>query len=117
MNLPQRGIPVLGRVSVDVGALADEILQDYLEDLKTALGIVGDDDYFIPAYDDSMRGVGIQEGDLVGIRPGGKPKDGEIVLAHIEGEEGEILKPARSTASLSYKLRSAPSSSESTILA
>ena len=102
---------------MDVGALADGIIQDYLEDLKITLGMDGDDDYFIPAYDDSMRGVGIQEGDLVGIRPGGNPKDGEIVLAHIEGEEGEILKQSRSTASLSYKLRSAPSSSESTILA
>jgi len=92
LSLPQRGFPVLGRASAGHGTLADGEVQDYLQDLKIALGMDEETDFFVPVSGDSMQGVGICDGDLVGIRPSADPAEGEIVLALIEGEEFGVIK-------------------------
>jgi SOS regulatory protein LexA len=96
-------IPLLGLVEAGIPTLAEEdlsntvSLDDYLVKNK-------DSTYLLEVKGDSMIDEGIREGDLVIAERGSNPKDGDIVIAEIDGgwtmkyfkKKGDIvyLKPA-----------------------
>ncbi len=78
------GLPVLGEVAAGEPLLAEENVEEYLE-LPAAIG--GEDgDYILRVKGDSMKDVGIMEGDYVVVRRSEDATNGEIVVALIEQE-------------------------------
>ncbi len=79
------GLPVLG--SIQAGALTaaiaepEEILEEVLPHQPG--------DFLLRVRGDSMVGDGILPGDLVLLRPGVDPAQGEIAAVQVGGEEGE----------------------------
>jgi len=77
-------IPVLGLVEAGFPTVAEEEVLDtmsideYLIEHKEA-------SYMLEVKGDSMIDAGIQEGDLVIAERKGEPKDGDIVIAEIDG--------------------------------
>lgn len=76
-------IPMLGLVEAGFPTSAEELtdtlsLDDYLiEDKETS--------YLLEVKGDSMIDEGIKEGDLVLVERKGEPKDGDIVIAEVDG--------------------------------
>jgi repressor LexA len=77
-------IPVLGLVEAGFPSVADEdtsetmSIDDYLIENKEST-------YMLEVKGDSMIDAGIQEGDLVIAERKGDPKDGDIVIADVDG--------------------------------
>jgi repressor LexA len=77
-------VPVLGLVEAGFPSMAEEDtldtmnLDDYLIENK-------DSTYMLEVKGDSMIDAGIQEGDLVIAERRGEPKDGDIVIAEVDG--------------------------------
>ncbi len=77
-------IPVLGLVEAGFPTIAEEevldtmSIDDYLIGNKEA-------SYMLEVKGDSMIDAGIQEGDLVIAERKGEPKDGDIVIAEVDG--------------------------------
>jgi repressor LexA len=86
-NLVRPGLPLVGHVAAGQPILAEENIEDYLQ----VPGIAGGDDgeYILRVRGDSMRDVGILEGDFVVVRPQDTATDGEIVVALV-GEEATV---------------------------
>jgi repressor LexA len=78
------GTPLVGNVAAGQPILAEENIEDYLE-LPEMIG-GGGDDYVLRVRGDSMKDVGILEGDYVVVRPADDADNGEIVVALIEDE-------------------------------
>ena len=77
--------------SIQCGPLTDEeeALEGYV-DLPTSLFGNGEF-YLLHAYRDSMINAGIDDGDMVLVRRQEEARDGDIVVAYVEGE-GNTLK-------------------------
>mgnify|MGYP001568530137 CR=1 FL=1 len=77
-------IPLLGLVEAGFPTVAEEglaetlSLDDYLIDHKES-------SYLLEVKGDSMIDEGIKEGDLVLVERKGEPKDGDIVIAEVDG--------------------------------
>jgi repressor LexA len=77
-------VPVLGLVEAGFPSAAEEesldtmSLDDYLIENKEA-------SYILEVKGDSMIDAGIREGDLVVAERRGEPKDGQIVIAEVDG--------------------------------
>lgn len=77
-------VPVLGLVEAGFPTAAEEelvdtmSLDDYLIENKEAT-------YLLEVKGDSMIEAGIQEGDLVIVERKNEPKDGDIVIAEVDG--------------------------------
>ncbi len=67
--------------------LAEENIEDYVQTPAFAGG--EDGEYLLRVRGESMRDVGILEGDLVVVRPQETAEDGEIVVALV-GEEATV---------------------------
>ncbi|HEX8854135.1 MAG TPA: transcriptional repressor LexA [Thermoleophilaceae bacterium] len=81
------GLPLVGRVAAGEPILAEENVEDYV-DVPGAIG--GDEaDYLLRVAGDSMKDVGILEGDFVVVRSQETANDGEIVVALV-GEEATV---------------------------
>ncbi len=78
------GLPLIGNVAAGQPILAEENVEDYITVPDLAGGEEGE--YVLRVRGDSMKNVGILEGDYVVIRPGDVAEDGEIVVAVIEDE-------------------------------
>jgi repressor LexA len=77
-------IPMLGLVEAGFPTSTEEVLTDTLnideyliEDKKST--------YLLEVKGDSMIDEGIKEGDLVIVERRGEPKDGDIVIAYVDG--------------------------------
>jgi len=79
------GLPVVGSVAAGFPSPAEEELRD----------IISFDDYLVNRPEasfllkvtgDSMTGAGIMEDDLVIVEKGREPKNGDIVLAEVDGD-------------------------------
>ena len=81
------GIPVLGRVAAGEPLLAEENIEDYVQVPPIAGGEEGE--YVLRVRGESMKDVGILEGDYVVVRPQDTATDGEIVVALV-GEEATV---------------------------
>jgi repressor LexA len=81
------GLPLVGRVAAGAPVLAEENIEDYVEVPDIAGGDNGD--YVLRVSGDSMKDVGILDGDHVVVRPQETATDGEIVVALV-GDEATV---------------------------
>jgi len=81
------GVPMVGNVAAGEPILAEENIEDYYE-VPSVIGGEGGD-YILQVRGDSMKDVGILEGDFVVVRPADEAKNGEIVVALL-GEEATV---------------------------
>ncbi|HEX4034887.1 MAG TPA: transcriptional repressor LexA [Solirubrobacteraceae bacterium] len=82
-----KGLPLLGAVAAGQPMLAEENIEDYVAVPPAAGG--RDGEYLLRVRGESMRKVGIMEGDLVVVRPQETAEDGDIVVAMV-GEDATV---------------------------
>lgn len=78
------GIPIVGRVAAGSPVLATEHIEDYCELSPTFFSPPAD--YFLRVTGDSMKEIGILDGDLLAVHNTSTARDGQIVVARIEDE-------------------------------
>lgn len=78
------GLPLLGHVAAGQPILAEENVEEYIETPPACGGDSGE--YLLRVRGESMKNVGILDGDLVVVRPQQTAADGEIVVALVEEE-------------------------------
>ena len=81
------GLPLVGNVAAGVPILAEENIEDYVPVPELAGGDEGE--FVLSVRGDSMKNVGIMEGDYVVVRPQEIADDGQIVVALV-GEEATV---------------------------
>jgi repressor LexA len=81
------GLPLLGAVAAGEPMLAEENIEDYVAVPAAAGG--QDGAYLLRVRGESMKNVGIIEGDLVVVRPQDSASDGDIVVALV-GEDATV---------------------------
>jgi repressor LexA len=81
------GLPVVGRVAAGSPILAEENIEDYVEVPPIAGG--DDGEYVLRVTGDSMKDVGILDGDYVIVHRQETADSGEIVVALV-GEEATV---------------------------
>jgi repressor LexA len=78
-------IPVVGRVAAGSPILAEENIEDHL---MLSQDLIGTDNAFaLEVRGDSMKNVGILEGDYVVVRSGKDAPNGAIVVARLEDDQ------------------------------
>ncbi|HTK33547.1 MAG TPA: transcriptional repressor LexA [Candidatus Paceibacterota bacterium] len=79
-------VPLLGLVEAGFPTLAEEHVLDTMNIDQYLIGDKNKDKtYMLEVKGDSMIEAGINEGDLVIAVKGGEPKDGDIVIADVDG--------------------------------
>jgi repressor LexA len=86
-SLVRPGLPLVGQVAAGRPVLAEENIEEYVQTPAFAGG--EDGEYLLRVRGESMKNVGILEGDLVVVRPQETASDGEIVVALV-GEEATV---------------------------
>lgn len=81
------GLPVVGNVAAGEPVLAEENIEDYVEVPAMIGGDAGD--YVLQVRGDSMKDVGILEGDYVVVQAADDAENGEIVVALL-GDEATV---------------------------
>jgi repressor LexA len=81
------GLPLVGSVAAGQPVLAEENVEEFIPVPEAAGG--GRGEYLLRVRGDSMKNVGILEGDLVVVSPQDTARDGEIVVALL-GEEATV---------------------------
>jgi repressor LexA len=81
------GLPLLGAVAAGQPMLAEENIEEYVPVPAAAGG--GEGAYLLRVRGESMKNVGILEGDLVVVRPQDSAHDGDIVVALV-GEDATV---------------------------
>src|SRR5205807_2676506 len=81
------GLPLVGQVAAGQPVLAEENIEDYIPTPDFAGG--RDGEYLLRVRGESMKNVGILEGDLVVVRPQDTADDSDIVVALV-GEEATV---------------------------
>lgn len=92
MQQGMRRIGIAGGVSCGLPADGSAVQNEYLSLPMTMVG--RDDVYILYAEGDSMIEAGIEEGDMVIVRRQETARNGDIVVAYVEGE-GNTLKRLR----------------------
>ena len=82
------GLPVVGHVAAGEPILAEENIEEYVQIPPLAGGDEGE--YVLAVRGDSMIDVGIHDGDHVVVRTQETAKDGEIVVALVDGSEATV---------------------------
>ena len=86
-NVVRPGLPLVGHVAAGQPILAEENIEDYVQVPPIAGG--DDGEYVLRVRGESMKDVGILEGDYVVVRPQETASDGDIVVALV-GEEATV---------------------------
>ena len=86
-SLVRPGLPVVGHVAAGEPVFAEENIEDYVQTPEFAGG--RDGEYLLRVRGESMKNVGIMEGDLVVVKPQPTATDGDIVVALV-GEEATV---------------------------
>jgi repressor LexA len=86
-SIVRPGLPLVGQVAAGQPILAEENIEDYVQVPPIAGGEEGE--YVLRVRGESMKDVGILEGDYVVVRPQDTATDGEIVVALV-GEEATV---------------------------
>ncbi len=86
-SLVRPGLPLVGQVAAGQPVLAEENIEDYVQTPSFAGGDEGE--YVLRVRGDSMKNVGILDGDLVVVRQQDIANDGDIVVALV-GEEATV---------------------------
>ena len=79
------GIPLVGSVAAGLPASAEEQAREVVS-MDQYLIARPDASFLLRVTGDSMIGAGIMDGDLVIVERGRLPKNGDIVLAEVDGE-------------------------------
>jgi repressor LexA len=82
---PAPGIPVAGAVAAGYPSPAEEELRDIIS-IDEYLITRPESSFLVKVSGDSMTGAGIMDGDMVIVEKGREPKNGDIVLAEVDGE-------------------------------
>ncbi|HOG16955.1 MAG: LexA repressor [Syntrophaceae bacterium PtaU1.Bin231] len=77
-------LPMVGDVQAGFPSPAEEELRDLIS-LDEYLVTRPDSSFLLKVSGDSMEGEGIKEGDLVIVERGREPKNGDIILAEVDG--------------------------------
>lgn len=95
-------LPVLGRVAAGA-PIGTDLDHDHQVILDRSL-FSPMPDYLLRVHGDSMRGEGILDGDLIGVRAGRQARNGQVVVARVDDEitvkrlqasaQGVLLLPA-----------------------
>ena len=80
----QRGLPIVGRVAAGSPVLAEEHIEDYCH--VDADFFHPGADYFLRVSGESMRDVGILDGDLLAVKRMPTAENGQIVVARLDNE-------------------------------
>jgi repressor LexA len=86
-GLVNRGLPVVGQVAAGQPLLAEENIEDYVQTPALIGGNEGH--YLLRVRGESMKNVGILDGDLVVVKQQDTAQDGDIVVALV-GEEATV---------------------------
>ncbi len=81
------GLPLVGQVAAGQPIVAEENIEEYIQTPEFAGGGAGS--YLLRVRGESMKDVGMLEGDLVVVKPQDTAQDGEIVVALV-GEEATV---------------------------
>lgn len=83
LTLPLVSVPIVGRVAAGAPLLAEQNIEDHI-----ALGteVATEDSFALHVRGDSMIEAGINDGDIVIVRPQRDARDGQIVVARVEDE-------------------------------
>lgn len=79
------GIPIVGSVQAGWPSPEEEALCDVMS-MDEYLITRPDSSFLVKVSGDSMTSAGIMDGDLVIVEKGRNPKNGDIVLAEVDGE-------------------------------
>ncbi len=77
-------IPLLGTIRAGLPILASENIEEHISLHKELFPL--EEGFALRVRGESMKGAGIMEGDIVVVRPGVEPRQGDIVVALIEDE-------------------------------
>jgi repressor LexA len=83
----QPGLPLVGHVAAGQPILAEENIEEYVQTPQLAGGDEGQ--YLLKVRGESMKNVGILDGDVVVVRRQDTAADGDIVVALV-GEEATV---------------------------
>ncbi len=78
------GLPIIGRVAAGNPILAEEHVEDYCEIPEQFFHPKAD--YLLRVHGQSMKDVGILDGDLLAVHRTDQARNGEIIVARIEEE-------------------------------
>jgi len=81
------GLPLVGQVAAGQPVLAEENIEDYVQTPSFAGGDEGS--YLLRVRGDSMKEIGMLEGDLVVVRPQETANDSDVVVALV-GDEATV---------------------------
>jgi SOS regulatory protein LexA len=79
------GIPMVGSIQAGFPSPEEEALRDVIS-MDEYLITRPESSFLLKVSGDSMTGEGIREGDLVIVEKGREPKNGDIVIAEVDGE-------------------------------
>jgi repressor LexA len=80
----QRGIPIVGKVAAGNPILAQEHIEDYCELASNFFHPTAD--FFLRVSGQSMKDIGILDGDLLAVHSTQVAQNGQIIVARIEDE-------------------------------
>ncbi|OUS09780.1 repressor LexA [Gammaproteobacteria bacterium 53_120_T64] len=83
-NKTPKGIPIVGHVAAGNPILAEENIEDYCEIPAKLFHPAAD--FFLRVRGESMRNIGICDGDLLAVHKTPVAENGQIVVARIEDE-------------------------------
>jgi len=86
-QLVRPGLPLVGQVAAGQPILAEENIEEYIQTPTVAGG--DDGAYLLRVRGDSMKNIGMLEGDLVVVKPQDEADDGDVVVALV-GEEATV---------------------------
>lgn len=80
-------LPLLGKVAAGLPILAHENREDTFPVPSMLLHGLRSEAFMLRVDGESMKNAGIYNGDIIVVEFGAEPKDGDIVVARIDGEE------------------------------
>ena len=86
-SIVRPGLPLVGQVAAGQPVLAEENIEDYVQTPSYAGGDEGE--YLLRVRGDSMKDIGMLDGDLVVVRPQEIADEGDVVVALV-GEEATV---------------------------
>ncbi|GAA6152640.1 transcriptional repressor LexA [Pseudoteredinibacter isoporae] len=84
LPIEQQGIPLVGRVAAGNPILAAENIEDYC-DIPSSF-FHPSADFLLKVHGESMRDIGILDGDLIAVHKTERAHNGQIVVARIDDE-------------------------------
>jgi repressor LexA len=77
-------LPIIGRVAAGSPILAQEHIEDYCN--LPASFFKPAADYLLEVHGDSMKNIGILDGDYIAVHKTANARNGQIVIARVENE-------------------------------